>query len=209
MIFELIILCSYSFFDFFVLGSYSFNFSELFSVAATVFLTELILHKYSVEGYVAHESLTNRFHVTHCGGCAVLFNKDTFFPDVKVISRRVLPDKVVEGDSGWVLQAVLSWAFFRRQPPSGQKTFTVLSLHISDIYAKKRGIGKNLILTIRAVMLNEKADLVPMPPSSTLLCSPGAVPGEWADVCGILNHPSSNEQWKVRQDGAFSILHSP
>ena len=83
-------------------------------------------------------------------------------PDVKVISiylhviRRLLPDKVVEGDSGWVLQGVLSRASFRRQPPSGRKTFTVLTLHISNIYAKKRAIGKKLILTIRAVMLDEK-----------------------------------------------------
>ena len=74
-----------------------------------------------------HELLTNRFHVTHYGGCAVLFNKDTFFSDVKVKSiclhdtRRVLPDKVMEGDSGWVLQGVLSRASFRRQPPSGQR----------------------------------------------------------------------------------------
>ena len=30
--------------------------------------------------YVDLELLTNRFHVTHYGGCAVLFNKDTFFP---------------------------------------------------------------------------------------------------------------------------------
>ena len=28
--------------------------------------------------YVDHELLTNRFHVTHCAGCAILFNKDTF-----------------------------------------------------------------------------------------------------------------------------------
>ena len=48
--------------------------------------------------YVDHELLTNRFHVTHCGGCAVLFKKDTFFPDVEVKSiylhdtRRELPD---------------------------------------------------------------------------------------------------------------------
>ena len=65
---------------------------------------------------------------------------------------------MVEGDSGWVLQGVPSRASFRRQPR--QKTFTVMSLHISDIYAKKRGIGKKLILTIRAVMLDEKVDLV-------------------------------------------------
>ena len=30
--------------------------------------------------HVDHELLTNRFHVTHYGGCAVLLNKDTFFP---------------------------------------------------------------------------------------------------------------------------------
>ena len=36
--------------------------------------------------YVDHELLTNRFHVTHCGGCAVLFNKDTLYPDVEVKS---------------------------------------------------------------------------------------------------------------------------
>ena len=84
--------------------------------------------------YVDNEIFTNRFHVTHYGGCAVLFNKDTFCPDVKVKSiyrhdiRCVLPDKVVEGDSGWVLEGVLSRASFRRQPPSGQKTFTVYVL---------------------------------------------------------------------------------
>ena len=48
--------------------------------------------------YVDHELLANRFHVTHYGGCAVLFNKDTLFSDVKVKSIylhdtwRELPD---------------------------------------------------------------------------------------------------------------------
>ena len=74
--------------------------------------------------------------------------------------RRVLPDKVMEGDSGWVLQGGLSRASFRRQPPNGQKTLTVMSLHINDNYAKKRGIGKKLLITIRAVMLDGKVDLV-------------------------------------------------
>ena len=52
--------------------------------------------------YVDHELLTNRFHITHYGRCAVSCNKDTFFADVKVKSiylhdiRRVLPDKVIE-----------------------------------------------------------------------------------------------------------------
>ena len=95
----------------------------------------------------------------------MLFNKDTF-PEVKVKSihlhgvRRVLPDKVMEGDSGWVLHGVLSRASFRRQSPSGKKTFTVMSLHINGNYSKKRGIGKKLFLPIRAVMLDEQVDLV-------------------------------------------------
>ena len=173
----------------------------------------------------------------------MFFNKDTFFPDVKVKSiylhdaRRALPDKVMEGDSGWVSQGVLSRASFRRQPLSGQKTFTVLSLHISDIYAKKRGIGKKLILTIRAVMLDEKVDFVagdfngaawrcdnrnnistieeafagcalPMPPGPTPLWGPGSIPGKRADVCGFLMPPESDRHWKVRLHGAFSILHA-
>ena len=31
--------------------------------------------------------------------------------------------------------------------PGGQKVFTVLSLHISNIYAKKKGIAKKIIQT--------------------------------------------------------------
>ena len=58
------------------------------------------------------------------------------------------------------LQGVLSRASFRRQPPNGNKKIKVLSLHISKFYAKKRGIGKKLILTIRAVMLDKEVDLV-------------------------------------------------
>ena len=66
--------------------------------------------------------------------------------------RRVLRDKVSEGESGWVLQGIISRASFRRQPLSGQKSFTVMSLHINNSFAKKRGIGKKLVLTTRAVM---------------------------------------------------------
>ena len=48
------------------------------------------------------------FHVTHYGGCAILFIKDTFHPnvDVKAIdfhdTRRGLADQVMEGEQGWV-----------------------------------------------------------------------------------------------------------
>ena len=71
-----------------------------------------------------------------------------------------MPDQVIEGEQGWVLQGVLSRASFRRTPVSGQKYFTVLSLHISNIYAKKKGIAKKLILTLRAIMISQEVDLV-------------------------------------------------
>ena len=32
--------------------------------------------------YVDHDILTGRFHVTHYGGCAILFNKDTFYSNI-------------------------------------------------------------------------------------------------------------------------------
>ena len=35
-----------------------------------------------------------------------------------------------------------------------------MSVHINNQFAKKRGIGKKLLLTIRAIMLEEHVDLV-------------------------------------------------
>ena len=66
----------------------------------------------------------------------------------------------MEGEQGWVMQGVLSRASFRRSPVSGQKYFAVLSLHTSNTYAKKRGIAKKLILTLRAIMISQEVDLV-------------------------------------------------
>ena len=107
----------------------------------------IITQQEAVE-YLEREFLTNRFNVTHNGGRAVLFNKDTFFSDIKVSSfylhdtRTGEQDKVKEGESGWVLQEVTSRASFRRQPRNGQEFFTVTSLHINNNYDKKRGNGK-------------------------------------------------------------------
>ena len=98
--------------------------------------------------YVDHEILTYPFHVTHYGGCAILFNIDTFQSNIDVKSiylhdtRRDLPDQVMEGEQGWVMQGFLSRALLRRPPLSGQETFTVWSLHISNINGKKRGNAK-------------------------------------------------------------------
>ena len=122
---------------------------------------------------------------------------------------------------------MLSRASFRRPPLSGQKTFTVISLHISNIFAKKRGIAKKHILTIRAIMIDQQIDLVacdfigtawrcsntanistideafvdcalPTPPGPTPLWGPGSIPNNSADVCGFLKPPDSYRYWKVR-----------
>ena len=131
---------------------------------------------------------------------------------------------------------MLSRVSFRRRPLNGQKHIHSCAVAHQVHYAKERGIGKKLILTIRAVMLDEKVDLVagdfnsaawrssnrnnistieeafadcalPMPPGSTLFWGLGAVPGKWADVGGFLNHLDSDGRWTVRQHGAFSIRH--
>ena len=54
------------------------------------------------------------------------------------------------------MQGVLTPASFRRPPVSGQETLTVCSLHISYIYAKKKGIVKKLILALHAIMITQK-----------------------------------------------------
>ena len=45
----------------------------------------------------------------------------------------------------------------------------------------------------------------PMPPGPTPLWGPGAIPGEWADVCGFIVPPNSHDLWKVRLHEAFTI----
>ena len=192
----------------------------------------------TIDDYVEHEILHERFHVTHFAGCAVLFNKDTLYPDISVKSiylhdtRGCDQDHTAEGEHGWVLQGVLSRASSRRAAASGQKVFTVLSLHINNVFAKKRGIAKKIIQTVRALMISQIIDLVaggfngaawrcrsrdnistidevfsdcalPTPPGPTPLWGPGAIPNNWAAVCGFLN-PGSQRFWKVCKHGAFS-----
>ena len=188
--------------------------------------------------YVDNEVLHERFHVTHFAGCAILFNNDTFYPDISVKSiyihdtRRCEQDHDVEGDQGWVLQGVLSRATFRRAAACGQKFFTVLSLHISNIYAKKKGIAKNIIQTFRALIsqdiesvagdFNETAwrcrnsdnistidevfsdCALRTPPGPTALWGPGFTPNNWVDACGFLKPLGSQRFWKVSKHGAFS-----
>ena len=132
------------------------------------------------------------------------------------------------------MSGVLARATFKRRAANGQKRFAVLCLHICNIFAKKRGIAKKLILTIRAIMSSQQVDLVvgdfngtawrssnrcnistveeafsdcnlPTPPGPTLLLwRPGSIPDLWTDVCGFLQRPDSDHYWKVRKHGAFA-----
>ena len=45
----------------------------------------------------------------------------------------------------------------------------------------------------------------PTPPGPTPLWGPGAVPGEWTDVCGFIKPVNSHDMWKIRLHGAFKI----
>ena len=187
--------------------------------------------------YVDHAILHERFYVIHFAGCAVLFTSYPYV-DVKSIylhdTRRGVQDHNVEGEHGRVLQGVVSRASFRRAASSGQTAFTVFSLHINNVFAKKRGIAKKIIQAVRALMISQSIDLVAgdfngaawrcrsrdnistvdevfsdcallTPPGPAPLWGPGSIPNNWADVCGFLKLPGSQKFWKVNKHGAFSI----
>ena len=110
--------------------------------------------------------------------------------------------------------------FFHVPPTSGQVTVTVLSLHINNIYVKKKSIAKKLILAFRAIIISQQINLVAghftgtawrchsrnnisttdeallSPPGPTPLWGPGSIPK---------TGPSSDRYWKVRMHGALSI----
>ena len=99
--------------------------------------------------------------------------------------------------------------------PVVKKSAPFLSLHINNVFAKKRCIAKKIIHTVRALMISQNIDLVagdfngaawrcrsrdnlssideafadcalPTPPGSTPLWGPRSIPNSWADVCGFL-----------------------
>ena len=127
---------------------------------------------------------------------------------------------VKEGQSGWVLQTSEGYR------ANGKSYFTMMSLHTNNHFAEKRGIDKNLLITVRTVMLQEQVYVVagdfngaawrrqpggdhrpisiieeafantslPIPPGPTPLWRPGDVPGEWADIRGIMKPPGSEKE---------------
>ena len=73
-----------------------------------------------------------------------------------------LPDQVMEGDQGWVLQGVLSRASFRRPPlQRPARLLRCLSLHVQQyLHQKNCVLQKKLILTVRAIMIGQQIDMV-------------------------------------------------
>ena len=99
--------------------------------------------------YLDHDYLTSHYYVTRFAGCAVLFNKDTLHSDIKVTSVYIHDNgdqpqqSVKEGQSGLVLQAVISRAPFRRLPRNGKSFFAVMSLHIINNYEGNAVLERN------------------------------------------------------------------
>ena len=137
---------------------------------------------------------------------------------------------MIEGETGWVIQGVISKASFRRQPRGGNSSFTVMSLHINNNYAKTRGIGKKLLLTVRAVMLDEQKDLVAgdvngaawcrrtcvlskkLLPTQTYLCLPAPHPCGAQGQCRVLSQTFagfSSPQTLVNAGKYVSMVHFP
>ena len=134
----------------------------------------------------------------------------------------------MEGDLGWVLQGSAFTCFISSTSSQRPEKFGQFCLYMLAISTpKKRGIAKQLILTIRAIMIGQHVGLVagdfngtawrcsngnnistideafadcalPTPPGPTPLWGPGSIPNNWADVCGFLRPPDSDRYWKVR-----------
>ena len=79
-----------------------------------------------------------------------------------VVNLHTSPNESMDSTDEFSLstQGVLSRASSRRAAASGQKVITVLPLQISNIYAKRKGIAKNIIQTLRAIRISQDIDLV-------------------------------------------------
>ena len=80
--------------------------------------------------FCQHECFMNHVYITHFAGCAVLLNSGTFHSDIWVNSvdihdtRTGQQQVVKEGQSSWVLQAVISRASSWRIPRNANSDFT-------------------------------------------------------------------------------------
>ena len=123
----------------------------------------------------------------------------------------------------------MSRAAFRRVLRNGKCYSTMRSLHIHNANAKKPGIAKNMFFVRVNLVAGDfngagwrKKSGVDQPRDSTIqkafantnlptprgpkpLWRPGGVPGERADVCGVIKPLSTENEWRTRGHGTCEI----
>ena len=115
--------------------------------------------------YVNHDILHERFHVTRFLGCAILFNKDTFYPDITVKSTFM-----TQGEA-WQIKSLREnrdgfyKVFFHVLRFVEQQSVVRSSLLCCPCISatstpRRKGIAKKLIQTLRALMISQEVDLV-------------------------------------------------
>ena len=117
--------------------------------------------------YVDHAILHERFYVTHFAGCRgslqqghFLLQRPASSPSTSTTpgeSCTIRLSKAILAGFYKVLCHVLPFGVLQ---PVAQTVFTVLSLHINNVYAKKRGIAKKIIQAVRSLMISQDIDLV-------------------------------------------------
>ena len=94
---------------------------------STLYVNGTLL-QYEKRSSISSMRLMNHFYIIQIAGCAVLFSKDVRVNSVYILDTRTWHQQVVkEGQSGWVLQAVISRASFWRIPCNGKSCFTMMS----------------------------------------------------------------------------------
>ena len=122
------------------------------------------------------------------------------------------------------MQGVLLRASFRCPPLSGQENYGVVST-FQQHFCQEEGIANKLITTIRAIMIGQQIDVIPMAlrgdvaaeTTSVLSMTPvqnAAGPQHCgnlvrfrttgADGSGFLKTPGSDRCWRVRMHGTIS-----
>ena len=76
--------------------------------------------------FLEDDGIENQAHVAHFHGCATVFNKDTFEPDLRV--KSIYVPKVQAYCSIWAKEVVITRACFRRIPCDGKSSFAIMSL---------------------------------------------------------------------------------
>ena len=106
-----------------------------------------------------------------------------------------------EGQSGWVLQAVISRASFRRIPRLQEQVDMVAGDFDGAAWRRQSDSDPRPLSIIDGAFANTCS---PIPLVPTLLGGPGGRSGEWSDVCGFFKPPGCSNDLQFRMHGAFT-----